>query len=79
LYTCDFPSAVRAVPAAATVVDSGSLALKRSHPLSDLLRGMERATEAVVSAITAHAKPSNRESLLKAHVLSFSRRWYSDM
>ncbi len=39
-----------------TMLDAGSEALKRNHPPSDVLRGMERATEAVVSAIRAGAK-----------------------
>jgi chaperonin GroEL len=46
------------------MLESGCLALKRNHQLRDLLRGMERGTEAVVFAIRSQSKPITRESLL---------------
>jgi chaperonin GroEL len=39
------------------MVDGGSLALKRNHPRADVLRGMERAVEAAVSAIRGGSLP----------------------
>jgi chaperonin GroEL len=39
------------------MVDGGSVALKRNHPRADVLRGMERAAEAAVSAIRGCSKP----------------------
>ena len=38
------------------MLESGSAALKRNHPRNDVLRGMERAVEAVVSAIRSGSK-----------------------
>jgi chaperonin GroEL len=45
------------------MADSGNTAIKRNHPLSDVLRGMERGTEAVVSAIRSQGKPVTTESM----------------
>jgi chaperonin GroEL len=39
------------------MVEGGSAALKRNHPRADVLRGMDRAVEAAVSAIRGGSKP----------------------
>jgi chaperonin GroEL len=45
------------------MLDFGHIALKRNHPHSDVLRGMERATEAVVASIAGQGKTANKDSL----------------
>lgn len=44
---------------------SGSAALRRNHPLRDILRGMERATEAAVFAIRSQAELASDDSIRK--------------
>jgi chaperonin GroEL len=46
------------------MLDLGRLALKQNYARSELLRGMERATEAVVASIRGQSKPANRDSTL---------------
>ncbi len=46
------------------MVDVGNAALKLNHPLSDVLRGMERAKEVVISAIRGQSKPPASDSIL---------------
>ena len=45
------------------MLESGSIALRRNHRRSEVLRGMDRATETAVSAIRAKSKPVTRDSL----------------
>ena len=47
------------------MLDLGSLALKRNHSPGEVLRGMDRATEAVVASIRGQSKTANKDSLLQ--------------
>jgi hypothetical protein len=46
------------------LLESGSLALKRGHPRTDVLRGMERAVETVIAAIRSATLPMAGDSLM---------------
>jgi chaperonin GroEL len=46
------------------MVDGGSVALKRNHPRADVLRGMERAVEAAVSAVRGGSKPLTGDTVM---------------
>jgi chaperonin GroEL len=47
------------------MLELGSIALSRNHRRSEVLRGMDRATEAAVSAIRSKSKSVNRTSLMQ--------------
>jgi chaperonin GroEL len=47
------------------MLDGGSAALKRNHPRADVLRGMERAIEAAVSAIRGCSKPIAGDAVMQ--------------
>jgi chaperonin GroEL len=46
------------------MLDLGGLALKRNYPRSELLRGMDRAIEAIVASVRAQSKPANKKDSL---------------
>lgn len=46
------------------MLEGGTVALKRNYPLNEIVRGMERAAEASVSAIRSQTKPATRDSIL---------------
>lgn len=47
------------------MLDLGNTALKRKHSPPEVLRGMERAVETLVSAVRAQRKPATKDSLVE--------------
>lgn len=47
------------------ILECGSAALKRNHPLNDLVRGMERSTEVIVSAIRNLSRKATGDAVMK--------------
>ena len=55
------------------LLESGSAALKRGHPRTDVLRGMERAIETVIAAIRSASMPMAAESLIHVSLTAANR------
>jgi len=47
------------------MLDVGQAALKRNHPADEILRGMERSTEAIIASVISQGKTTNKGSLLQ--------------
>lgn len=45
------------------MLEAGNVALKRNHPVNEVVRGMERAVETVVSAVRSRSDPPSGESI----------------